>query len=90
MNGLHANGDRRRGRQAIPLRGIAGAPASAVEGRGTTFLFHANGDRRRGRLGIPLHGIAVVPANAVEGRGTTLFHANSVALPRGLEPLSPP
>ena len=51
---------------------------------------HANGDRRRGRLGIPLHGIAVVPANAVEGRGTTLFHANSVALPRGLEPLSPP
>ena len=89
MNGLHANGDRRRGRLGIPLHGIAVAPASAVEGRGTT-LFHASGDRRRGRLGIPLHGTAVVPASTVEGRGTTLFHANSVALPRGLEPLSPP
>ena len=89
MNGLHANGGRRRGRLAIPLRGIAVAPTSAVEGRGTT-LFHANGDRRRGRLGIPLHGIVGVPTSTVEGRGTTLFHANSVALPRGLEPLSPP
>ena len=36
-----ASGDRWRGRLAIPLRGIAGAPASAVDGRGTV-LFHTS------------------------------------------------
>ena len=43
-----ASGDRWRGRLAIPLRGIAGAPASAVDGRGTV-LFHTSVRREIGR-----------------------------------------
>ena len=55
-----ANGDRWRGRLAIPLRGIAGATANAGDG---------HGDRWRGRLAIPLRGIAGATANAGDGHG---------------------
>ena len=69
-----ASGDRWRGRLAIPLRGIAGAPVSAVVGRGTGS-FHTIGDSDPESGGRRLCGTTHCCAStrSADGRGTVLF-----------------
>ena len=62
---LAAEGDRRRGRLAVPLRGIADAPTSAAD-RSELGLFPESGDCWSGGP----------PASAADGQGTGLFHTS--------------